>query len=472
MNILIINPGRVDNYAVVREERFEHKDIGSVYPPLSLLYVGAILKKEHNVKFIDANGFDLSFEDVIKEIGDFKVELIISRIAFDTQYKDLDFLSKLKEINNAKLIVRSKIIGDIKEIRKELMRKYPIDVFVNLELESVIKDLVDNIDNLDKVKSISYKKDNKTIDNEYGDVVEDLDKFPFPAYDLLPSIEPYHTGIFTENFALIATTKGCPFQCTFCAFSKMKYRKRSPENVVGELEYLIKNFNLKSFLFFDDTVSLEKERLMKICEFIIERNLKLKWGACTRANLLDEELLTLMKKAGCVEIPIGIETGSEEILKNVKKDVSLDEIREAFRLCKKIGILAYGLVIIGLPGENNRTVEETIEFIKEVDPFYTQFCFSVPFPNTEMYKYYEDNNLLLTKDWNKYCPLEEEPVIRTKELSKEDLIKLRKRAYMKILFRPGYLIRKIRWNDLRWSFNAGKELIKRSFALVRGRGIR
>ena len=113
-----------------------------------------------------------------------------------------------------------------------------------------------------------------------------------------------------------------------------------------------------------------------------------------------------------------------------------EEIRNASKLCKETEILFYGLVILGLPGETEATVNDTIEFIKEIDPFYTQFCFAVPFPNTEIYKYFKEKNLLLTEDWDLYCPLNLDPVIRTEQLSKEDLIRLRKKAYKKILFRP------------------------------------
>ncbi|HRU39996.1 MAG TPA: hypothetical protein P5511_08970, partial [Candidatus Goldiibacteriota bacterium] len=149
-----------------------------------------------------------------------------------------------------------------------------------------------------------------------------------------------------------------------------------------------------------------------------------------------------------------------------------DDVRQAARWCKELGIMFYGLVIIGLPGETKDTVKETVKFIKEIDPFYTQFCFATPFPNTEIYGYYEQKNLLLTKDWEKYFPLAEEPVIRTEALSAKELKELRQWAYMQVLLRPRYLLRKIRPLDWKWNISGLIKVVSRIWAAMRGRPVR
>ena len=143
-----------------------------------------------------------------------------------------------------------------------------------------------------------------------------------------------------------------------------------------------------------------------------------------------------MRQSGCRELAVGIESGSELILKNINKGVTKDDIRACARACKEADILFYGMTIVGLPGETNETWRETIDFIKEIDPFYTQFCFSTPFPNTDMYGWYEKNNCLNHKDWSQYSPLAPVPVVRTEALTSQDLVRLRQEAYREDPFPP------------------------------------
>ncbi len=503
LKIMLINPPRVDGYPVVREERFEHKDIGSVYPPLSLLYMAAILEKnpDYEVNLIDANGFDYSFIYVHNRIVEFSPDVVIIRCGFDTQKQDFKILSVAKDVG-AITILRNKIISDVPEIRDEILKKEDVDIFINSEPEAVIEELIsvlyksktdflashqpiaclfdkyskikDNFWNyLNAVPGISYYFDGKITTTKTALEIDDLDKLPYPAYHLLPSLKPYHTGVMQPPFALVATTRGCPFACTFCAYGKSKCRERSVDGVINELKWLQDKFKIKSFLFFDDTISIKQGRIEELCKRMIEEGLhKLQWVCCTRANLITFEMLQLMKKAGMKEIAIGIETGSETILNNIKKGVPLDSIRQVAKWCKQLKIMFYGLAIIGLPGETKETIEETIKFIKEIDPFYTQFCFATPFPNTEMYEYYEKNGYLLTRDWSKYFPLSEEPVIRTEKLSVEDLKKLRRYAYEKILLRPLYLLRQVRLFDWAWNIRGFVKIMKRIWRVLKGKAVR
>ena len=503
LKIMLVNPPRVDGYPVVREERFEHKDIGSVYPPLSLLYMAAILEKnpDYEINFIDANGFDYSFNYVHNRIVEYSPDVLISRCGFDTQKQDFSILSVAKDVG-AITVLRNKIISDVPEIRDEILKKEDVDIFIDSEPEAVIEKLIsvlykskidflsshqpasclfdkyskinDKFFNyLNDVRGISYYYNGKVTTTPKADFIDNLDALPHPAYHLLPSLNPYHTGVMQSPFALIATTRGCPYSCTFCAYGKTKYRERSVENVIDEIKWLKEKFRIKSFLFFDDTISIKKGRVEEICKRMIEDGLnKINWVCCTRADLVNYEMLKIMKKAGMKEIAIGIETGSETILKNIKKGVSLDAIRQVAKWCKELKILFYGLAIIGLPGETKETIEETIKFIKEIDPFYTQFCFAVPFPNTDMYEYYEKNGFLLTKDWSKYFPLSEEPVIRTEKLTANDLKKLRQYAYEKILLRPLYLLRQIRPFDWKWNLTGLIKIVGRIIRVITGKAVR
>ncbi len=502
LKILLINPPRVDGFPVVREERFEHKDIGSVYPPLSLLYTAAVLEKnpDFEVRVLDANALDLNLNQVEAELLKFTPDVVMSRVGFDTQAPDLKVLYAAKCLG-ALTVLRSKIIADVPALRDEILKGNSVDLFINSEPEAVVEKLcieviknlqakaqkeqpasclrdpdcraVDDLDFLTHVPGISFYTNGRIITTLPAKEITDIDTLPYPAYHLLPSLKPYHTGVMDAPFALIQTTRGCPFLCTFCAFGKTKCRERGVESVINEIKYLRDKFKIKSFLFFDDTISIKQGRLEELANRMIEEKLnKLSWVCCTRANLVNYEMLKTLKKAGMKEIAIGIETGSAEILRNIKKGVTLDDIRQCAKWCHELGIMFYGLAIIGLPGETRETVNETVEFIKEIDPFYTQFCFSTPFPNTDMYEYYEKNNFLLTKDWSKYFPLADEPVIRTEALTAADLKELRAKAYSKILMRPMYLLRQIRPFDWKWNVVGAVKIANRIWRVLTGRPVR
>lgn len=503
LKVLLINPPRVSGYPVVREERFEHKDIGSVYPPLSLLYMASVLEQnsDYEVKLLDANGMNIPLNTVYNEIASYSPDVVITRCAFDTQKEDLEVLRAAKALG-AITVLRSKIIADVPNVRDEILRGCCTDIFMDSEPEAVLPALMAALyeskrellaktqpaaclfdpdcraketfwKNLDEVRGITYYYAGKMTTTASAPEITELDSIPFPAWHLLPPLKPYHTGVMEAPFALVQTTRGCPFSCTFCAFGKSKCRERSVESVINELKLLRDTYKIKSFLFFDDTISIKGGRVEELCRRMKEEGLdKLKWAACTRANLVTKEMLSAMKDAGMKEIAIGIETGSETILKNIKKGVSLNDIRQAAKWCKELKIMFYGLAIIGLPGETEDTAKETVEFIKEIDPFYTQFCFSTPFPNTEIYEWYKSKGLLLTEDWSKYFPLADKPVIRTEALSDADLIRLRSYAYSKILMRPLYLLRQVRPFDLKWTIGGFLKIMERIVRLVLGKAMR
>jgi radical SAM superfamily enzyme YgiQ (UPF0313 family) len=229
---------------------------------------------------------------------------------------------------------------------------------------------------------------------------------------------------------------------------------------------------MRHALFFDDILALNSRRTLEMGETLIRDGVGVDWVCCTRANLTDVPSLKVMRDAGCKELAVGIESGSETILKTINKGVSKDDIRACASACKEAGILFYGMTIVGLPGETADTWRETIDFIKEIDPFYTQFCFSTPFPNTEMYPWYEKGGHLLHKDWSRYSPLAPEPVVRTEALSAEDLRYLRREAYREMLFRPKYLLSKVRLDDPLWTLSGAAKIAGRGLALLTGKDVR
>jgi radical SAM superfamily enzyme YgiQ (UPF0313 family) len=480
LKLACINPPRVQGYAVVREERFEHKDIGSVYPPLSLLYCAAVAERAgHVTTMLDANGRDLPLSDVLASLAEQKPDVVMIRLGFDTQEPDLEVL-KAAKAQGAVTLVRCKIVGDVSWLVETFMREHPfVDGFFLDEPECLIEGALAalakdglNVDALRNAPGLMLNvKEGQVRTLDVGKMPPP-DELPFPAYHLLPSLTPYHTGVMRPPFTVVQTSRGCPYTCSFCAFGKLPWRTRAIENVVAELEWLKKDYGVKEFLFFDDVLTLDKKRTQKLCNLMLEKNLGMQWVCCTRANNVDHELLKLMKQAGCKEIAFGIESGSDEVLADTTKGVTKDQIRQAAKWCHEIGILFYGLAIIGLPGENEKSVQDTIDFINEIQPFYSQFGFCTPFPNTDTYDYFKSRGLLKTEDWSQYFPLADRPIIRTEALSEDDLVRLRKKLYWAVLLKPAKLLRAVRWDDWAWNWMGFKKVAARVFMLAKGTAVR
>ncbi len=470
MKILLINPPRVMGYPVVREERFEHKDMGSVYPPLSLLQTAAILEKEkYTVSLIDANGFDLKLTEVGQKIKEFEPDMVLIRIGFDTQKTDLKVVSLAKKFG-AVTIVRNHIISRTPKIKQEILKKYTaIDILLNQEPEAVMPQLARVIKSkadLSQVKGITFRLGRKLITTEDASILYDLNKLPFPAYHLLPNMNVYYSGTYGPPFSVILCSRGCPFNCAFCAYGRMPYRVRSPINIANELERLTKEVKVHEFCLFDDVATLDPARMIEICKEIISRKIKIRWAAGLRAPTVTYKMLSWMKKAGCDEIAIGMENGTDEILTAMDKRVTVEDIKKASEAAHKAGVRIYAMFIIGLPGETKESVEATIKLAKEIKPFYTQFMFATPFPDTRIYEYYKKNKFLLSEDWSKYFPLNKEPIVRTRDLTKGDLINLKNRAYRETLFDFKSLLGQIRWNDWKWNIRGIKQVSKRMLAAL------
>lgn len=489
LRILLINPPRVRDLPVVREDRYEHRDLGAVYPPLSLLQAAAVLRRDgHEVRVLDANGFDLKWEHVGRAVTEFDPHLVVTRLAFDCMEEDLKVLQIAKAAAPfCVTAVRNKIVSEVPELLDAIAQKHEVDLFVLGELDAVLPDVASTLADTWGEEPPSFRDLRPLLKSDPGLYMKDgqggflktgnaalmnLEKAPFPAYDLLPSLKPYHTGVFDDHFAMIQTSRGCPFNCAFCAYAAEKHRPRDPLHVTEELKWLKQDLGVKGVLFFDDVLALNADRTKNLASTLIREHVGLEWVACTRANLVDTPTLKEMRVSGCKELAVGIESGSPEILKTVDKGVTLDDIRKCRASCREAGVLFYGMCIAGLPGETEGTLKETLDFILEIDPFYTQFCFSTPFPNTDMYKWYKSKGFLLTKDWSRYSPLDPEPVVRTEALTAEDLKRLRRDIYRKLLMRPGYLLSKVRLTDPVWTIKNACKMGGRILNTLSGRAIR
>jgi radical SAM superfamily enzyme YgiQ (UPF0313 family) len=235
---------------------------------------------------------------------------------------------------------------------------------------------------------------------------------------------------------------------------------------------LRERFGLRSFLLFDDVVGLDPERFTRLLDLMIEARFGMEWACCTRADLLTDAHARKMKAAGCVEVAVGIESGDPDVLARTRKNITLDQVRDAARICRENGLLFYAMCIIGLPGETRDSVRATCRFLKEINPFYTQVCFSTPLPNTPNYTWYKEHGFLLTEDWTRYSSLYPDPVVRTEALSAAELSELRRWMYRRLLLRPRWWLSQIRPLDWRWNLRGARKLAGRLIALAGRRVVR
>ncbi len=330
---------------------------------------------------------------------------------------------KVKEINpNIKIIVGGPHPTDTPE---QTLGEKSFDIVARREAEIPFANVVEAIEkgtNLKNIKGISYKENGKIIHNPDEPYLEDLDKLPFPAWDLFYRWKEHHP----DAFGGILTTRGCPYDCNFCASKRIwtrRARDRTVPNIIAEIKRTHEKFKTKIFRINDDTFTLDRERVVNFCNELIKLGLhkKIKWLCDTRTNHIDLKLLKLMKKAGCFHINFGIESGNPEILKLIKKGINLNQVRIAFKWAKKARLTTTAYFMMGFPTETKEQVLDTIKLMEEIKPDNPLWSIVTPYPGTELYDIAKERNLLPKGDnWSHY--FHHSPDMGLSEnLSKEDM---------------------------------------------------
>jgi len=473
MRVLVTNPPWPGpGYGARSDVRWPHRrsDKYLVYP-IYLAYVVAILEKAGiDVHFIDGIADDLSIAAFVEKAKKIRPDLVAMECSTPSITKDLCTAKKLKEELNDTFIV---LMGSHPTyFHKDILsdNKF-VDAIARGEFDFTIRDLALALQNghqrLQDVEGISYRDGESVHVNENRPLIQDLDALPFPARHIVKS-ESYREAVFTgKRCTTIVTSRGCPYGCVYCLWPRTmygkKFRSRSPTNVVDEIEHVVNEHSVDEIYFDDDTFNLNRSRVMKICQDIRKRGIKVMWMPQCRVDKIDLELLKEMKMAGCHYIKYGVESGSQEMLGSMKKGITLEDARRAFKLTRKVGIKTQAFFLIGLPGETHETVKKTIEFAKEIKPDSAQFAVVIPHPGTELY------DLSLEKGWLKYESWEDfdcrKALIETEDLSSKDVEKYRTKAYREFYLRPSYILRTTLglWNpkEARRILRSAKSIIKR-----------
>jgi len=245
-----------------------------------------------------------------------------------------------------------------------------------------------------KIKGLIYRDKGAIHFTGRADRIDNLDALPIPNRELLYNKNKYGR----DRLSLMVGSRGCPFSCAFCASVPLWERKvhlRSPQNIVNEIDYLVKSYKVRSFGFWDDTFTANRRCIIEFCSLIAKRyGTRLSWDCLTNVNCINEEVLKALKHAGCRRIRIGVESGSDEILKKIKKGITTEQVMEAARLIRKFGFWLHAYFMVGIPYETEDDLKKTMDFIKRLNPDSLNLCTFTPYPGTELYEYVVDRGLM------------------------------------------------------------------------------
>ncbi|TSC96035.1 MAG: Radical SAM protein [Parcubacteria group bacterium Athens1014_10] len=386
MKILILNPliyGKKKSLMNTRKRQ-----------PLSLAYIASLLRAKHQIIFLDANALDYGAEQTVARIKNNQPDiLILTSTPVDRWECPNSQIDSIFQIINQVKIENTILTGSHGTVTPDwIFEKCEVKYIVRGEPELTVLNLVEALSNNQKVKNvkgISFKIKGEIVHNEAASRIENLDQLPLPAYDLLP-MEKYKYSFddLPQPFSIMLTSRGCPFNCIYClkAMLEGRYIARSPESVITEIKYLTENFGIKSIFFQDWEFTIIKERAEKICDLILENKLKFKWGCNSRANDISTKLAEKMKQAGCVRVNIGFESANQKILDNLKKGIKTEDLTKAVEICRGEGIKIGLYGFLNAPGENRKTIKETVDFLNKHKIKSVYLNLPIPYFSTELFE--------------------------------------------------------------------------------------
>ncbi len=432
----------------MQEKTFHHP----LLLPLSLAYLAAVLKKEgHEVKVIDCPACSIDHEKLKGELSSFNPTLV--GITSTTP----NIASALKSADASKTAVpNAKVIigGPHVTFRdKETLTENPaVDVIVRGEGELTLLDLAQKApytEDLTDVNGITIRHKGDIIRTAPRAFIQNLDELPRPAYEFF-NLEKYK--LYGKQFMPILTSRGCPFQCAFCVTTQLfgaPWRHRSAKNVVDELEWLKTEHSADGISFYDDTLTLDKQRLFSICDAMAERKLGLPWGCQTRVDQVNTEILTQMKRACCNEVSFGVESGCQKTLDSVHKKTSVEQNIKAVKLAKDEGLFVAVSALVAYPGETLDDVKMTVDLLRKMQPDDAYICIATPYPGTELRAKVENLGWKISENWSLYDTMN--PVIDNPLVPAAEIAKLRKEFY-DYFYSPGYVIRQAIKGQIKGNF--------------------
>ncbi len=445
--MLIAQPGietiKSDLIHLIHEER-------GVNPPIGLLYVATSLIKnsKHQVKVLDASIDRLSIEQIRQQIREFAPDVVGMTLTTFSLLESIKIAKAAKEVNEKVKIVVGGIHLHIFPYETVNLGCFDYGVLGEAEYSAVrLMDAIESGADLSDVKGVIYRQNGKATFTGMPDFIEDLNAISFPDRTLVP-YKRYNSIIAKANpVNIMVTSRGCPFRCTFCDRPHLgkRFRMRSADNVVDEFEECSR-LGIKEILVYDDTFTANRQRVIDICKKMIERKIKIYWGVRARVDTVNEEMLRLLKEAGCVRLNYGVESGNPEILKRLNKGITLEQVETAFRLTKKYKMDALAYFMIGCPGDTKETIRDSVEFAKKLEADYVHFTILMPFPATAVYQEAMEKGLIKGDVWREFAknPRSDfEIPVYEENFKRAELMKMLGQCNREFYFRPKFILKEI-----------------------------
>lgn len=449
MNILFVSPTWTDDLGVF--SRLGKKR--NSQPPLGILYLAAVAEKRgHIVRIIDADAEGYTIHSLIDEICKKNFDLVGITATSPIFHKAVNLAKELKAKGfRTPILIGGEHLNIFKEEAFFDCFDYGFFGESDHTFDKFLSIIESNGKDFSSMKGFIYREKGQVIATSPASRTKNLDELSFPAMHLLQHKRYIMTfaKFKPRPYLPIMATRGCPFKCAFCSepLTNPYVRFRSPENIVDEIEKWAKEIGITHFFFMDSNLTLKRSQIEGVCHEILRRNLKITFEGWTRANLVDKDILTLMKKTGLIRMSYGIESGDPAVLKIIRKEVSLEDMLNAFKMTDESGIEPACSVMLGLPGDTKASVEQTISFVRNIPQIlYSNFSIANPYPGTEMYNWAltgKHGLRLLIDDFSGYRRYDSSPVA-VNDLSPKDLVRLQKIGLLKIHFTPKRMLAAIK----------------------------
>jgi len=462
--VLLINPP-AEQTLVGNNPKFLDEERG-YNPPLGILYLAAMLEERspHSVSVVDAQAEELSYEALAEHAAGEAPDLVgITAMTFTL----LDVAHTVEVMRQA--VPEAKIVLGGPHVHlypRESAALPGVDFAIIGEGEYAIVELCDHLEQPGRwgeVPGLVYHHDGEIVVNDRPALIDDLDALPFPARDLTPFRRYSSVIARRQPITTMFTSRGCPYRCTFCDRPHLgkKFRAQSAGRVVDEMQECVE-MGIHELLIYDDTFTVRRQRVLDVCSEIQRRGLDVGWDIRARVDTVDEEMLKALRAAGCERVHYGVEAGSDEFMQVLRKGITVEQARQAIRLTKRAGMATLAYFMIGIPGETEADIRQTMRLARDLAPDFVHITILTPFPGTEIYRRALEEGVYATDHWLDFAREPRpgfQPLYWTKELGRERLETLLIEAYKSFYTRPSYIARqllKIRsWRELRDKLKAG-----------------
>jgi anaerobic magnesium-protoporphyrin IX monomethyl ester cyclase len=444
---LFVNPPLVGGIAFTRQGRCQEREevLGTTKPPYTLALAAALFRERGwQVHLDDLTATGRSIDDLIAKLDadNFRPTLIIFPSTTPTLEADVTAMAKLKSRYGAPMFGFGAFASTTPH--ESMERATAADGLFVGEPEDGLLALgaLESLDGLDSIPTLTFRWQGVIVPHRAHGTFTNFLNAPYPAWDLL-DLSYYRLPVVNQPYVLVESSRGCPYSCDFCVapiHQGHKFREKSAKALVDEIDRGYREFGLRFFYLWADTVTLNVKSFSAFCEELIARKLPVQWFGNARAdNLVDPQFVRRLRQAGCWMLALGIETESEEMRKDMMKRLDGQKIRTALANMRDAGIRSFAFFIFGYPGETPASLERTTQYAIELDPDFANFYPAVPYPGTELHAKAKREGLLASEDWSRmeYSYY----LLRGNGLDEPVVMGAINRAKRRFYLRPGYLLR-------------------------------